>query len=258
MFISKKQDYKKLYLPGYSGHVPRKNDLFGITAGDANHILTQKEGADKFFNSGGVRPVNWDLKQTQAIAVSPDLKADSLKYTNWSKNASNWICGPVHEIRLQHIPGYNGHVQGIRSENVHGRTYARSTATAINRKSMSLVNGQHISSKETFTSMNKKEFSPDNFRRYIENPEAHGAKDYSDYAKNLNEEYYDNKVKVIQRSDPVTANTICSKTSSNFFSTRKTARSNKFGQSQSDFNPEESEVKPKLLETKLVHKEDFF
>lgn len=91
MFISKKQDYKKLYLPGYSGHVPRKNDLFGITAGDANHILTQKEGADRFFNSGGVRPVNWDIKQTQAISVSPDLKGDSLKYTNWSKNASNWI-----------------------------------------------------------------------------------------------------------------------------------------------------------------------
>lgn len=141
---------------------------------------------------------------------------------------------------------------------MHGRTYARTTASAINRKSMSLVNGQHITSKETFTSMNKKEFSPDNFRRFIENPEAHGAKDYSDYAKNLNEEYYDNKVKVIQRSDPVTVNTICSKTSSNFFSTRKTARSNKFGQSQADFNPEESEVKPKLLETKLVHKEDFF
>lgn len=141
---------------------------------------------------------------------------------------------------------------------MHGRTYARTTASAINRKSMSLVNGQHITSKETFTSMNKKEFSPDNFRRFIENPEAHGAKDYSDYAKNLNEEYYDNKVKVIQRSDPVTVNTICSKTSSNFFSTRKTTRSNKFGQSQADFNPEESEVKPKLLETKLVHKEDFF
>jgi len=39
MFISKKKEYKKLYLPGYSGHVPRKNDLFGITAGDANQIL---------------------------------------------------------------------------------------------------------------------------------------------------------------------------------------------------------------------------
>ena len=43
MFISKKKDYKKLYLPGYSGHVPRKNDLFGITAGDANNLLSMSK-----------------------------------------------------------------------------------------------------------------------------------------------------------------------------------------------------------------------
>jgi hypothetical protein len=49
MFISKKKEYQKRYLPGYAGHVPRKNDLFGITAGDANHILVKKNGADNFF-----------------------------------------------------------------------------------------------------------------------------------------------------------------------------------------------------------------
>lgn len=28
--------YKKEYLPGYTGHVPFKNDFFGATAGDVN------------------------------------------------------------------------------------------------------------------------------------------------------------------------------------------------------------------------------
>ena len=32
--------YKKEYLPGYTGHVPKKNDIFGCTAGDINKILT--------------------------------------------------------------------------------------------------------------------------------------------------------------------------------------------------------------------------
>jgi hypothetical protein len=35
-------DYKKEYLPGYTGHVPKKNDIFGCTAGDINKILTNK------------------------------------------------------------------------------------------------------------------------------------------------------------------------------------------------------------------------
>jgi hypothetical protein len=32
--------YKKEYLPGYTGHVPKKNEIFGCTAGDINKILT--------------------------------------------------------------------------------------------------------------------------------------------------------------------------------------------------------------------------
>jgi hypothetical protein len=28
--------FKKEYLPGYTGHVPQKNELFAMTAGDIN------------------------------------------------------------------------------------------------------------------------------------------------------------------------------------------------------------------------------
>jgi hypothetical protein len=91
MFISKKKEYNKRYLPGYSGHVPRKNDLFGITAGDANKILIKNSGADRFFSSGGHRPQNWNKKVGRQLSAGADLVTDNLKYTNWSKNAPNWI-----------------------------------------------------------------------------------------------------------------------------------------------------------------------
>ena len=34
-----KTKYTKQYLPGYTGHVPAKNDLFGLTAGEANRLI---------------------------------------------------------------------------------------------------------------------------------------------------------------------------------------------------------------------------
>jgi len=34
-------NYNKNYLPGYTGHVPKKNEIFGCTAGDINKIITK-------------------------------------------------------------------------------------------------------------------------------------------------------------------------------------------------------------------------
>ena len=34
-------DYSKNYLPGYTGHVPKKNEIFGSTAGQINKIITK-------------------------------------------------------------------------------------------------------------------------------------------------------------------------------------------------------------------------
>lgn len=33
--------YDKQYLPGYTGHVPKKNEIFGCTAGDINSLVTK-------------------------------------------------------------------------------------------------------------------------------------------------------------------------------------------------------------------------
>jgi hypothetical protein len=113
--------------------------------------------------------------------------------------------------------------------------------------------GQRVNARETFTSMAQKEFSPNNFRRYLEQPSLQSKKDYSDYSKNLNEEMYDDKAQVIQKkTSPMMAQTICSKTSTNFFSTRKQVRRPRLSMTDTDFNPEEAELKPRLLETKVV------
>ena len=42
--------YKREFLPGYTGHVPQKNDLFGVSEGDANKILITPKGTQKFFS----------------------------------------------------------------------------------------------------------------------------------------------------------------------------------------------------------------
>jgi hypothetical protein len=244
-------EYKKQYLPGYSGHVPRKNDLFGITAGDANQILIKSRGADSFFASGGQRPTNWNQKNRN-LSTGAHLKADALKYTNWSKKAPNWICGPKHEIRTQHIPGYKGHVHGVVPENMHGKAFARHTATAINKNTRSYKSSQHASPRETFTSMNKKEFSPNNFRRYLERPDMQSEKDYSDYAKCLNDEMVD------KNAIPKFNDTIANKTGSQFFNSRKKIRSTRFSMTSHDFHPDEADVKPRLLESKVVNQKGFF
>ena len=35
--------YDNNYLPGYTGHVPKKDRIFGCTAGDINNLIAEKE-----------------------------------------------------------------------------------------------------------------------------------------------------------------------------------------------------------------------
>lgn len=88
--------YKKNYLPGYTGHVPQKNELFGCTAGDINKIVTKT----------GKKPGNDDVQvaiskpysNKNDYFVSAQTKDDAneqIKYGNHSKNGENWIGGPT-------------------------------------------------------------------------------------------------------------------------------------------------------------------
>ena len=66
--------------------------------------------------------------------VAPQNKANKDIYGNWSKFARNWISGPTHEVCLQHVPGYLGHVPGIKAENIFSKSYAKCTAAAIGKR----------------------------------------------------------------------------------------------------------------------------
>lgn len=89
------------YLPGYTGFVPTKNNLFGKTAGSINREICLTGG-----NHLELDNLEINRQQKQEMATSKDINKDV--YGNKSKNSVNWICGPTHEIRQQHIPGYTG------------------------------------------------------------------------------------------------------------------------------------------------------
>jgi len=36
--------FNKEYVPGYTGHVPSKNNLFGLTAGSINQAIIETDG----------------------------------------------------------------------------------------------------------------------------------------------------------------------------------------------------------------------
>ena len=128
--------YKKEYLPGYTGHVPKKNDMFGLTAGEVNRVLVSRGGSYDATSQGMGRT-------SRHLTCSPAL--DALRYGNKSRKAANWIGGPTHDTYSQHIPGrlngrnyYTFRVHGtrtrgsqrellfekLRKDNEHGNDWA--------------------------------------------------------------------------------------------------------------------------------------
>lgn len=106
--------YEKNYLPGYTGHVPKKNEVYGCTAGDINKIISKT----------GKKPSDYDIdvavsKPTYVqrdFFVKPPAKDDEneeLKYGNNSMKGKNWVGGPTENIKAQHVPGYAGFIPSI-------------------------------------------------------------------------------------------------------------------------------------------------
>lgn len=95
--------------------------------------------------------------------VAAPNKANKDIFGNHSKKARNWISGPTHEVCLQHVPGYLGHVPGIKSENIFSKSYAKCSATAIGKRHPI---GHDVPPEVRYLSQNKQEFNPKNFRRF--------------------------------------------------------------------------------------------
>lgn len=90
-------DYKKEYLPGYTGHVPSKNERFGSTAGQIKReILCDR----------GMHPVTLykqidDKHRLYSDKFTPAVDKNKVIFGNKSRFAQNWACGPNHMIRNQ-------------------------------------------------------------------------------------------------------------------------------------------------------------
>jgi hypothetical protein len=155
--------YTKQYLPHYTGHVPKKNDIYGCTAGDINKIITNT----------GYKPSNYDVdvavgkpqfaqREFYSNAPATDKLNDQMQYGNHSKHGDNWLGGPNSNIKAQHIPGYAGYVPQIKSENLYAKSFAKTTAGAINGE---YVKGTEPPAIDRFTTTNAAEFGKNNFRR---------------------------------------------------------------------------------------------
>lgn len=152
-------DFKKQYLPGYTGHVPSKNERFGATAG-----MIQSD----ILSDSGKHPITMtrfedESKRLYSSKFVPAIDKNKAIYGNYSRFAKNWACGPNHMVRNQQVPGYTGHIKGLISENIFSQSYANTTAKAIGKKHPI---GHEVVPKERFLSQNTRVYKAKNFRRF--------------------------------------------------------------------------------------------
>ena len=157
--------FEKEYLPGYTGFVPTKNDFFGMSAGRVNQAVVKNGG----IQVEQTRPQTGTTHAIGFYAATPtgrtfivgnEPKKDV--FGNRSRHATNWIGGTTHEMCLQHIPGYRGHVKGVISENLHGLSFAKSTQITIGHRH---ATGADLTPEQRFRSTSRDEFRETNFRR---------------------------------------------------------------------------------------------
>jgi hypothetical protein len=157
--LARASDYQKEYLPGYTGHVPSKNERFGSTAGQIKReILTD-------FGKHPITMTRFASDSTRLYGNKfiPAIDKNKIVYGNHSRFAKNWGSGPNHMIRNQRVPGYTGHIKGLVSENIFSQSYANSSARAIGKKHPI---GHEVSAKERFLSQNTGTYKAKNFRRF--------------------------------------------------------------------------------------------
>lgn len=170
--------YKKEYLPGYTGHAPKKNEVYGCTAGDINRIIM----------GTGNKPSNFDVDvsvgkpsyATRANYSQPpavDHAGAAVTYGNNSKAGENWLGGPTQNLKAQHVPGYAGYVPQVKSENLFGKSFAKTTGSAINGE---YNKGQQPPLNERFQTMQQVEFGKENYRRLKDTTDPAESKDIVD------------------------------------------------------------------------------
>jgi hypothetical protein len=108
--------------------VPTKNSLFGKTSGSINREICQTGG-----NPDELDMLELTRHKEQMTELPTRKNINPNVYGSSSKNAVNWICGPTHEIRQQHIPGYTGQCRGFVNKDFMSKSYAKVTAELFSR-----------------------------------------------------------------------------------------------------------------------------
>lgn len=80
-----------------------------------------------------------------------------------SRHAKNWISGPTHQIRQQHVPNYTGHCRGMVNKDFMSKSYAKVTAELFARNHPM---GEDTDPKTRFTSTQRFAYKASNFRRW--------------------------------------------------------------------------------------------
>ena len=122
---------KKEYLPGYTGHVPKRKIVIGCTDGEINRQLMNR--SNKFTNFTADNLIGREKPGRSFYNALPetDPRHEQALLGNKSKYEHTWIGGHTQNIKPQHIPGYQGHIPGMVAENMYAKTYGRTTASAI-------------------------------------------------------------------------------------------------------------------------------
>ena len=92
---------------------------------------------------GGTKPSNFDVdvavgkpsyatRENYSRPPAVNHEGGNVAYGNNSKKGENWLGGPTQNLKAQHVPGYAGYVPQIKSENLFGKSFAKTTGAAIN------------------------------------------------------------------------------------------------------------------------------
>lgn len=174
---------KKDYLPGYTGFVARKKDVYGCTVGETSRQLKHESYKYTNFTADNEAESGINRNKThyshKPVSVEPQLNHT---LGNRSKEAETWIGGHTQNLRPQHIPGYKGHVPGIHSENLFAKTYGQTTGKIIGKEH---TVGNNLPNQERFRTTTQEEYSHKNHRRLANNEEELMKKDKQEF-----EEYF--------------------------------------------------------------------
>lgn len=175
---------KKDYLPGYTGFVARKKDIYGCTVGETARQL--KHESYKYTNFTADNEAESGINRHKAYYSSKPAPADEqLRNTlgNKSKEAETWIGGHTQNLQPQHIPGYKGHIPGMHSENIFAKSYGKATGKIIGKEH---TIGNNLPNSERFRTTTQEEFSHKNHRRLADNEEPLVKKDKEEFEEYFN------------------------------------------------------------------------